>query len=219
MWVTFGVGVPVPEAAASHWLTWALGAISVEAAFGLIKLPRWTRNLWIGVGFILLASGISQVFPITNKDGFIHRFCWLALHPAWGLGFFIVVNRAFEAEKRWRVAILEPRIIKLFAGLGVFSYSLYLIHSLVIIESWRFTAPGWPPMVNAVFIVTPATVAFAWIFFQFCERPFIIKPARPAASVAKSSSPSTKASQISLGEPKEITEPVFNPTMTAMKEG
>ena len=219
VWVAFGVGVPVPEAAASHWLTWALGAMSVEAAFGLIKLPRWTRNLWLGAGFLLLAAAISQVFPITNKDGFIHRFCWLVLHPAWGLGFFIVVNRAFEAEKRWRIAILEPRIIKLFAGLGVFSYSLYLIHNLVIIESWRFTPPVWPAIVNALFITTPATIAFAWIFFQFCERPFMSKPARREAIVAVPQRPPTKDAQISASEPREISEAVFTSTVPAMKEG
>src|SRR5215813_6976468 len=60
IWLYFGVGVPIPEAAASHWLTWALGAISVEAAFGVIKLPIWTRNLGIGFGALLLAVGVSQ---------------------------------------------------------------------------------------------------------------------------------------------------------------
>src|SRR5438046_2266511 len=45
-----------------------------EAAFGLIKLPRWCTNLWIGTAFLIFAAAISQVFPVTNKDGFIHRF-------------------------------------------------------------------------------------------------------------------------------------------------
>lgn len=219
VWVAFGIGVPVPEAAASHWLTWALGAISVEAAFGLIKLPRWTRNIWLGAGFILLAVGISQVFPVTDKDGFIHRFCWLVLHPAWGLGFFIVVNRAFEAEKQWRAAISTPRIIGLLAGVGVFSYSLYLIHSLVIMESWRFTPPSWPPLINALFVITPATVAFSWIFFQFCERPFISKAARPTGVVAETSPASTKDSQTSVNQIEENAEPVFTQIVPAMKEG
>jgi len=43
IWLKTGVGIPVPEAAASHWFTWALGAIGVEAVFGLIQLPRWCR--------------------------------------------------------------------------------------------------------------------------------------------------------------------------------
>jgi peptidoglycan/LPS O-acetylase OafA/YrhL len=177
IWLAFGVGVPVPEAAASHWLTWALGAISVEAAFALIKLPRWCSNLWFGAGFLILAAALSQVFPITDKDGWIHRSCWLILHPAWGVGFFIIVNRAFAAEKRWREAI-TPRLIQLLAGLGVFSYSLYLTHNLVIMEAWRFTQPSWPNIINELLIVTPATVAFAWIYYQFCEGPFLSKTPR-----------------------------------------
>jgi peptidoglycan/LPS O-acetylase OafA/YrhL len=178
-WAIWGVGIPIPEAAASHWLTWALGAVSVEAAFGLIKLPRWCRNLWLAAGFLILAGAISQVFPVTNKDGFIHRFCWLVLHPAWGLGFFIVVNRVFEAEKKWRARLRMPRAIELFSFVGVSSYSLYLIHNLVIMQAWRFTPPNWPALANGILLVIPTTVACAWIFFQFCERPFISQASLP----------------------------------------
>jgi peptidoglycan/LPS O-acetylase OafA/YrhL len=182
MWALFRLGVPIPEAAASHWLSWALGAVSVEAAFGLIKLPKWCRNLWLGFGALLLAAGISQVFPITDKDGFVHRFCWLVVHPAWGLGFFIILNRAFEAEKRWRITLRMPRIVVLCASLGVFSYSLYLTHELVIMQSWRFGTSSLPRLLNALLVVTPMTVACAWIFFQFCERPFMSREARASGS-------------------------------------
>ncbi len=174
IWAFFRIGVPIPEAAASHWLTWALGAISVEAALGLVKLPRWTRNLWIGFGALIFAAAVSQVFPVTNKDGLIHRFCWLVLHPAWGLGFFVIVNRGFEAEKKWR-AQMTPRLIGYLAAVVVFSYSLYLTHSLTIMESWRFGTSDWPSLLNAFLVVVPATLAFAWIFFQFCEKPFMSK--------------------------------------------
>ena len=47
-WQQTGVGIPVPEAAASHWFTWALGAIAVEASFGLVTIPKWCRNIWLG---------------------------------------------------------------------------------------------------------------------------------------------------------------------------
>lgn len=182
VWVIWGVGVPVPEAAASHWLTWALGALSVEAAFGLITLPRWCTNLWLGAGFLLLAAGISQVFPITNKDGFVHRFCWLVLHPAWGFGFFIVVNRVFAAEKEWRRKLSMPPVVKWLAWIGISSYSLYLTHSLVIMQSWRFSPPSWPALLSAFLLVTPATVAFAWIYYQLCERPFMSSTKRVQVS-------------------------------------
>src|SRR5436190_2033823 len=62
VWAKTGIGVPVPEAAASHWFTWALGAIGVEAFFGLVKLPRWTRNLQLAVALIVTASVLSNYF-------------------------------------------------------------------------------------------------------------------------------------------------------------
>jgi peptidoglycan/LPS O-acetylase OafA/YrhL len=32
-------------------------------------------------------------------------------------------------------------------------------------------------MLNTLLIVTPATVAFAWLFFQYCEKPYMKKRA------------------------------------------
>ena len=238
VWVAFGVGVPVPEAAASHWLTWALGAVSVEAAFGLIKLPRWSRNLWIGFGALLLAAGISQLTPLLDKDGFFNRFSWLALHPAWGLGFFIIVNRGFDAERKWRSlrgsakrgtdfaaghlasdAISAeaskphvPRIVALAAAVGVFSYSLYLTHGLVIIQSWRFAPPQWPKLINAFLIVTPATLAFAWIFFQFCELPFMSQSSK--MKIAASDDQSRKP----IGEMQDPQQSIISSTLASLTE-
>ncbi|HXD31651.1 MAG TPA: acyltransferase [Pyrinomonadaceae bacterium] len=190
-WAIWGVSIPIPEAAASHWLTWALGAVSVEAAFGVIKLPRWCSNLWLGAACLVLAGAISQVFPVTDKDGFIHRFCWLVLHPAWGVGFFIVVNRVFEAEKKWRGSLQLPRLIELFAWVGLSSYSLYLTHSFVIMQGWRFTPSHWPTLVSNLLLVTPTTIAFAWIFYHFFEQPFIGQTTHVPTSVTEdSSSPS-----------------------------
>ncbi len=127
-WITAGKGIPVPEAAASHWFTWALGAIAVEAAFGLVRLPKWCRNLWIGAAAIVVASAISVILPVTQKDTLAHDLAWMLMHPAWGLGFFIVVNRAVRAEHSWLSKLRRPRIVTAAATVGVFSYSLYLTH-------------------------------------------------------------------------------------------
>ena len=182
VWVTTGTGIPVPEAAASHWFTWALGAIAVEAAFGLIQLPKWCRNLWIGALAIVLASATSIVLPVTQKDTLPHNLAWMLMHPAWGLGFFIIVNRVVRAEQLWLSKVQQPRlmtrVVAAAAFVGVFSYSLYLTHELVIMQSWWFVIEGFPPMLNTLLIVVPATVAFAWLFFRFCEKPYMRKTVR-----------------------------------------
>ena len=187
--VTVGVGIPVPEAAASHWFTWALGAVAVEAACGLIKLPNWCRNLWIGGAAIVLASVTSTILPNTQKDTLPHDLAWMLMHPIWGLGFFIVVNRAVQAEQLWLARLKQPgviarsvvRLVAAAAFVGVFSYSLYLTHELVIMLSWSFITRGLPPILNSLLIVVPATIAFAWVFFRFCEKPYMRKVVRIVA--------------------------------------
>ncbi|HWN10218.1 MAG TPA: acyltransferase [Pyrinomonadaceae bacterium] len=195
IWLAFGIGVPVPEAAASHWLTWALGALAVEAACGLVKLPNWCRNLWIGSAAIVLASATSLLLPMTQKDTLPHDLAWLLMHPAWGLGFFIVVNRAVQSEHNWARQLRQPRVISrlvsIAATIGVFSYSLYLTHELVIMQSWRFEVDWLPPMVNTLLVVVPATVAFAWLFFQVCEKPFMRKMDRKVTVDARVEEPVT----------------------------
>jgi peptidoglycan/LPS O-acetylase OafA/YrhL len=188
-WVTTGVGIPVPEGAASHWFTWALGAIAVEAAFGLVKLPKWCRNLWLGFAAIVVASATSMILPQTNKDTLPHIIAWLLMHPMWGFGFFILVNRVVQAEQSWadkrrqtsttdrslNIANLRRRLIAFAAFVGVFSYSLYLTHELVIMQSWWFITWRLPPVLNTLLIVVPSTVAFAWLFYWFCEKPYMRK--------------------------------------------
>lgn len=200
VWLITGFGIPVPEAAASHWFTWALGAIAVEAAFGLVQLPRWCRNLWLGALAIVTASAVSIGLPSIPKDTLPHDLAWMLMHPLWGFGFFVVVNRAVAAERRW-ASLVTPRIVTVVASLGVFSYSLYLTHELVIMQSWWFAILWLPPMVNTLLITVPATIGFGWVFYQFCEKPYMKKApvAKPKAKVDEAATP-VFVSQVPVGD-------------------
>jgi len=169
-----GIRLPVSEAAAVHWFTWALGAIAVESVFGQIKLPAWSRNIWLGASLLVAGCGIALLLPSLHNLA-IHDTTWLFLHPVWGLAFFIIVNRAVASERSWSGRMSAPRPIVAFAGIGIFSYSLYLTHELIVMQSWRFDF--WAPMtlVNTLLAVVPATVIFAWLFFRFCEKPYMRK--------------------------------------------
>jgi len=174
-WVKFGYGLPVPEAAASHWFTWALGAIGVEVFFGLMQLPRWLRDLRLAVLLIAGATLLSYYLPGIPKDTFAKSFAWFFVHPVWGLGFFILVNRLVLAEQSWIRRARVPAAISALAAVGIFSYSLYLTHEVVVIVSWRFTNPAWLQSVNVLLLTVPMTILFAWMFFRFCERPFMVR--------------------------------------------
>jgi peptidoglycan/LPS O-acetylase OafA/YrhL len=141
----------------------------------------------------------------------------MLMHPLWGFGFFVLVNRAVSAEHRWLTQLREPRAIgKLFAkGLaaastvGVFSYSLYLTHELVIMQSWSFTIKELPQMVNAFAIVVPTTIGFSWLFFRFCEKPYMRKPASKMDRTEERRVPDYR---------EEESTPVFAQTMAAMAD-
>jgi len=195
IWLATGTGVPVPEAAASHWFTWALGAIGVEAVFGLIQLPRWCRNIWLSGTLIIGASATSYLLPLVPKDTLLHNLSWFLIHPMWGLGFFILVNRAVSAERGWKSKLKLPALVSIFATLGIFSYSIYLTHEMVIMQSWRFVDSTLPPILNVVIVIL-ATIVFAWIFFWFCERPYMKR---------------SRSSQATTEAPKP--EPVFAATL------
>lgn len=136
----YKVGIPFGEAAATHWFTWALGAISVEAAVGLIRLPRWCRDMRVGIA--ALVSAVALSYLLIYLKGISHTLGSLALHPIWGIGFFVLVNYVVKAEEHWRAIFTTPMLVRMMAYVGVFSYSLYLVHQLVIMVSWRFVVNG-----------------------------------------------------------------------------
>ena len=176
-WLKTGMGVPVPEAAASHWFTWALGAIGVEAMFGLVKLRGWSRDLRLATVLIVAASVISSYLPSIYDYKLLHNPAWFLIHPLWGLGFFIVVNRMVLAEDSWLRQAKLPSLVSFFSTLGIFSYSIYLTHELVIMQSWQWTNPAWLQVVNVFVVTIPAVLIFAWVYFWFCEKPFMVKRA------------------------------------------
>jgi len=175
VWLKTGFGIPVPEAAASHWFTWALGALGVEVFFGLTTLRGWSRDLRLATVLIVAASALSTYLPWIPKDTLLHDTSWFLIHPLWGLGFFIVVNRMVLAEQSWLRQAKLPSLVSVFSTLGVFSYSIYLTHELVIMQSWLWVNPGWWQLANVFVVVLPSTIFFAWVFFWFCEKPFMVK--------------------------------------------
>ena len=186
---SLGIHIPVTEAAATNWFIWALGALSVEAALGITKLPAWCFKLRAAGLALGCAMALAQFLPLVDQKGWIHDIGWLAMHPAWGVGFFILVNYAVAAEQRWRLKSSPvPRLIPMLASVGLISYSLYLTHSFVIMHWYWFGFTRFHILTIALLIMVPLSVAFAWLFFRVCERPFMTSTAAKSAR-AKSVNP------------------------------
>ena len=184
-----GFPLPVTEAAATNWFMWALGALSVEAALGLTKLPRWCFKISAGVLALACAMALAQLLPMVDKLTWIHDAGWLVMHPAWGVGFFIFVNYSVAAEQRWRQQRSRvPRLINALASIGLISYSLYLTHSFVLMHWYWFGFTEWHVRSISLVITMPLSVAFAWLFFRLCERPFMTSATAKVREKAEHSS-------------------------------
>ena len=173
-----GFHIPVTEAAATNWFIWALGALSVEAAIGLIKLPAWCFKISVGGLALGCAMALATLLPMVDQRGLIHDVGWTVMHPAWGVGFFILVNYSVAAEQRWRQKLSRvPRLIAMLAPIGLISYSLYLTHSFVLMHWYWFGFTEWHVRSISLVITMPLSVVFAWLFFRLCERPFMTSAA------------------------------------------
>jgi peptidoglycan/LPS O-acetylase OafA/YrhL len=129
--------VNMSNSAIALWAQWALGMVAVEAYFGTVKLPRWCSQLWMAVLWLVLALALynAQVgwgLPAALQSPFTDRLEALC-SKAWplaallrGLAFFTLVNYCVrrEKEERW----LKNVVARQLTNIGIFSYSLYLVH-------------------------------------------------------------------------------------------
>ncbi|MCA1816871.1 MAG: acyltransferase [Acidobacteria bacterium] len=169
-----GVEIPVSEAAATSWIIWALGALGVEAALGVTRLPAWCYRLRYSFASLLTAMGLALGLPYVEHRVWLHDAGWLLMHPAWGVGFFVLVNYAVLKEQAWRrAASRAPRGVRWLAPVGLISYSLYLTHLLVLMKWYWFGFTRLHILTVTLLIMTPLAVLFAWGYYRLFERPFM----------------------------------------------
>ncbi len=174
---SFGIAIPLTEAAATNWFMWALGAVSVEALVGIIKLPRWCYRISFAGLALACAAGLALGLPLVDQKSWLHDAGWLVMHPAWAVGFFILVNRVVVMEFDWRLkSLVTPRLINALAAVGLMSYSLYLTHSFVLMQWYHFGFTKLHILTISLLITTPLSVGFAWLFFRVFERPYMSSP-------------------------------------------
>jgi peptidoglycan/LPS O-acetylase OafA/YrhL len=157
----------------------------VEAYVGLIVLPRWCRDPRVGAG--VLGFGAALVSFVRHYPAApLCKPIWLVLDPVLGIGFFVVLNGLVASEAAWKLRGKAPRLVRRLARVGLFSYSLYLTHEMVVtyfsgaVAQWCGIAKDS----SSLLILTPLCLPLAWVFFQVFERPFINGPVRaPAARI------------------------------------
>jgi peptidoglycan/LPS O-acetylase OafA/YrhL len=118
------------NSAVALWIQWCLGMAAVETFYGVVRWPAWSRSLWLAA--LCLGVGIATQYPTSPPLKIVWPFLAAI---SFGLLFWILVNAAVEAEKngRWRS---DQVLVRWLAHVGTFSYSLYLVHSIILVW-WR----------------------------------------------------------------------------------
>lgn len=175
-----GVKVPAVESSVGTWFLWAAGALAVEYAYGLIKLPKWTTSFSIGL-ILLIISAFWYVYgfvALVNNPGILTKVWWFTAQPMWGVTFFFLMNWFVSLENR-DLKNWQTKLLKIGAWFGIFSFSIYLMCEFVVRIS---PETHWLP--RAVL-----TIIIAYCFHRLFERPFMNNSYLSQARKYESSTP------------------------------
>src|SRR5205085_11997013 len=119
-------------------------ALSVEAAFGLVTLPRWCRSWRVCLSALAAAAVLAYVQETIKLTWYVHDGVWLLTHPLWAVGLFVLVNRVVAAELSGRLWRVWPRGWRWGGRIGPGHFSAYLTDEPVVFEMLRFTSSSIP---------------------------------------------------------------------------
>jgi peptidoglycan/LPS O-acetylase OafA/YrhL len=179
-WVTAGLAVvvgmglrsAVPAVASAHY--WYLGLF----AMGMLAAQLVVRQ-WRPPGLQVLAA-LAAIGSLAVLVLFQHRIDSLKAPTEVALGGVVALG-LIALTDLWRRRPYAPvlRVLqsRLLVWLGLFSYSIYLVHmpflALWNLETLRF---GWSPTTRVtvmLLVAVPLAVMIAWVFHVLIERRFM----------------------------------------------
>jgi peptidoglycan/LPS O-acetylase OafA/YrhL len=160
----------------ARWFEWVLGAVVAEWAVGRVTLPRAASRPWVGV----LIFGVG----VTLEWHRWHYGLYALIEPVYGVAFAVLLCAALRGERH----VEASAVGRYFAGVGLYSYSLYLLHRPIQLafESLARQAATWTVVVDhgipsSLLIMaasTPIVFGAARLFYRYCEAPSIARSQR-----------------------------------------
>ncbi|MFI5274511.1 MAG: acyltransferase family protein [Ktedonobacterales bacterium] len=163
----FALGMLAAQIAYSSKPAWQ--AVRRKVPWGLVALAAFIGLVGI-FAFVSAGGGVTQQNTI-NAD---------VLTALFTLALFIAAARSSRSLAALALGW------KPLAKVGTFSYSIYLIHAPVIAVVYLYLVRpylmpafnlGYPSAVVVLMVIAiPFAVGVSYVFFLFCERPFLNKP-------------------------------------------
>jgi len=172
----------------------ALGAVTLGILFWLTLVGPacpfpWNRWPQFGLGILVyqilaqperrgprlvFLASVALMLAWTTRQGSSHLLNVAAIEAQslFCLPFALLLILLF----RWDGALTRCRPVHLLSWFGLFSYSLYLSHyiALRIVVQGASRVPFLASHSLLLFLVKSVVcIGGGWLFFQFCERPFL----------------------------------------------
>lgn len=171
-----------------RWLEWVLGALAVEMHLGRIKAPRWLSSpVTLGavavVALLVVPPRLHGVRPWSLPGA-------SALNDVlFSFVAFVGVNWCCRLDREGRLA--GPVFSARLAQVGLFSYSLYLVHYPVMVVVKRLALKLGVHNVPALLTLRfGAALAAGYLFFRVVESHFL----RASRSSDRATSPGMRKS-------------------------
>ncbi len=151
----------------ARWLEWSLGALAVEAHLGLASVPAWCRRWVTAVIALVAALTLEATMPRFGPSA---GLLWGVVGDSvFGFAFFTLVLAMTSSESSGRV---QGRVVRWFGAVGVFSYSLYLVHNPLMAAVKRvLVSTGSVSLI--VFARLFVALAGGYVFHLLIERRFL----------------------------------------------
>ena len=152
------------------WCLFMLGALSVEIYEGVVPCaPSWNKPA-PAVVCLSISFAMSTLSRVTVLTPWLEKLDWQVNELFMAAGFFITLNWAAQREPHagWS---------RFLASVGVFSYSLYLTHGLVLLMcggAWKaLGVHATTALVTGTLVGVPAALLAGRLFFQHFEKPLL----------------------------------------------
>lgn len=156
-----------PASCLFPWNLWPQFGLGVLVYQILAQPERRTPKVLFGLCSILIILGAMRFSEFGAVDGLPGWF-----QSLYYLGFAALLLLLF----RWDGRLSEIKGVRLLSKVGVFSYSLYLIHLLALglVTQALNRAHFFQPYALVTYAVKLTVCAAAgWLFFLVCEKPFL----------------------------------------------
>ena len=167
---------PAWEVFLARWFEWVLGAVVAEWAVGRLSLPRALSAPW-------LASSVLGLGVLVEWHAW-HYGLYLVKEPLYGVAFALLLCAVLAHERSGPRSVVGGY----FAGVGGYSYSLYLLHRPIqlafepvgrSVATWSIVVAGGVPSSLLVMAATTPLVLWASrLFYRYCEAPWIRRSQR-----------------------------------------